>query len=978
MAALKPWYHVVEPREDLKDNRPLDASEFAVHLDQIRDGRAHADYVKPERFFDRTYLTGSLLDLAAETVRRLSGIQVETSAVFNMSTQFGGGKTHALTTLFHLARHGDRARTWKGVERILAKAGVASVPLADVAVFVGTEFDVLQGRGGEGEPVRKTPWGEIAWQLGKHRALEVVKEHDARGISPGGDVIRKMLPEGPAVILMDELLNYMSRGRKLGMADQLYNFLQNLGEEIRARNNAILCVSVPSSIDIEMNPSDQRDYDALKQMLNRLGRAIVMSVDQEISEIIRRRLFDWQGMPEDARKTASAYADWSIEHAQELSAIDRDLVYEQYLAAYPFHPALLSVFQRKWQSLPRFQRTRGVLRLLALWIAHNYQDEHRKATREPLLTLGLAPFDNQHFRAALFEQLGSSELEIPATTDILGRKDAHAVRLDKEAGESIRKGQLHRKVATAIFFESNGGVCQSRAEASVPEIRTCVGGPDVNLADVDHVLEGLAGTCYYLNWERNRYRFGLVPNLNQIFVTRRGGIEPQRIEKRIQEETEKLFDPGAKEIGRRDRPQKSNDVPNQPALTLVVLGLDTPAESPATLDMMETIVRECGSSGRTFKSALLFAAPDPGTTVAEATRSLLAWEDIDDDEETKKRIDASQGTLLKRNLESARRDLKEGLFRAYRHLYLLDKSNALRHLDLGQITSSSSTPQEGLVGLYVRELKRNDEITEGVGPAKLLKYWPPAMTEWSTKGVRDAFYSSPQLPRLLNADTVKRTIADGVTQGLMGYATRDARGNLQLQKFKESLFDTDVEIAEDVFILKAEDAQKMLEPPRLARLAIHPDQVTLRPGEQASFSVSAQDQYSQAIAAPAVLWTAKGGEITAEGLFTARQTGGLFTVVAAAEGLEASAEVRVRVEQGPDEVGPKKPSKRLVSWRGEIPAQKWTQFYMKVLTKFANVPDLKIEASFEVPMDSAQAEAKADEARTGLKELGLDDDVQIQ
>src|SRR6266702_3009275 len=112
MARLKPWYQVVTPREDLRDNRPLDASEFAVHLDHIRTGRetVSKDYTDPARFFERTFLTGSLQELASQMLRRLNGIQLETSAVFNMATQFGGGKTHALTTLFHLARHGDVAK----------------------------------------------------------------------------------------------------------------------------------------------------------------------------------------------------------------------------------------------------------------------------------------------------------------------------------------------------------------------------------------------------------------------------------------------------------------------------------------------------------------------------------------------------------------------------------------------------------------------------------------------------------------------------------------------------------------------------------------------------------------------------------------------------------------------------------------------------------------------------------------------------
>ena len=174
MAKLKPWYQIVIPREDLRENRPLDASEFAVHLEQIKDGRAHQDYVVPERFFERTYLTRNLKAFGAQVLKRLSGIRVETSPVYNMSTQFGGGKTHALTMLYHLAGAGNRARDWRGVSDIVREAGLTEVPNAKVATFVGLEFDPLSGRGAPGEPRRKTPWGEIAWQLGGERTFRIV------------------------------------------------------------------------------------------------------------------------------------------------------------------------------------------------------------------------------------------------------------------------------------------------------------------------------------------------------------------------------------------------------------------------------------------------------------------------------------------------------------------------------------------------------------------------------------------------------------------------------------------------------------------------------------------------------------------------------------------------------------------------------------------------------------------------------------
>lgn len=981
MAKLKPWYDVVELREDLRENRPLDASEFAIHLDQIRDGRAHKDYTEPQRFFDRTYITGSLLDLAGQVLRRLSGIQVETSAVFNMATQFGGGKSHSLTALYHLARNGEKAKTWNGVERILRKAEIKSVPEAAVAVFMGKEFDSLKGRGGGDEPVRKTPWGEIAWQIGKAESFAAIEQHEKEFIEPKGDAIRAMLPKDrPVLILMDEIISYVSTYRKKGYGDRLYNFIDCLAETARGEKNVAVVVSIPAS-ELEYTTEDIADEARFKKMLDRLGKAILMSADTEMAEIIRRRLFEWHGMPEDAKRTATAYAEWAVEHAQELTGIDADTAQDRFLAAYPFHPSVLSVFERKWQSLPRFQRTRGVLRLLALWVARNHQEEHRKATREPLITLGLAPLQDPTFRAALFEQLGSDGLEIPVTTDVIGKKDAHAMRLDKEADEAVRKAQLHRKVATTIFFESNGGMSQAKADATVPEIKTDVFGPDMNLVELDNVLEGLATTCYYLNWDRNRYRFGLTPNLNQILVSRRGAVQPKAIEERIRQQTQKLFDKhsvdASRLIDRKYWPARSNDVPSRPVLTLVVLGLDAQAGEKKTTELMESIVRDCGSSGRTYKSALIFAVPDAGDAVREAARNALAWEDIDDDEDTKKRIDEGQKNLLARNLKSAQRDLDEAIFRTYRHVCLLGKDNKLRPIDLGQITSSSAG---SIVELILRELQRCEEVTDGISPNKLIKYWPPALVEWSTKAVRDAFYSSPQLSRLLNPDSIKRTISDGVTQGLLGYASKDAGGRSKLEKFKESLSEAEVEFSDDMFVLKADKAQELLEPPRLANLAIRPEHVVLKPGEQATFACSALDQYGRPFPSPTVAWSASAGIITPGGVYTAGTTGGLYTVRAAAGDLEAIAEVRVRTDEpkpdGKDDGEPVvKPGKQVLRWSGTVPPQKWMNFYTKVLTRFVSSQDLRLEVSFEVPVDREQAQSKADETRFGLKELGLDDSV---
>jgi len=971
MARMKPWYQVVTPREDLRENRPLDASEFAVHLDHIREGRASEDYLDPRRFFGRTHFTTSLIDLTSQVLRRLSGIQVETSAVFNMATQFGGGKTHALAALYHLAKHGDEAKLWRGVETILTKAGISTVPKAAVATFVGTEFDPLTGRGEDGEPLRRTPWGEIAWQLGGAKSFAVVEQHDKENVAPGGDVIRKMLPPGPSLILMDELLNFVSRGRERGVRAPLFDFMQNLSEMARAQDSRlVICVSIPKSLVTEMTPEDQEDYTRLKNMLDRLGKAVLMSADTEMAEIIRRRLFEWEGLPSDANVTIQAYADWVADNKDALVGLSPETAAERFRSCYPFHPSLLSVFERKWQSLPRFQRTRGVLRLLALWVSWAWREEQRKATRSPLIELGSAPLEDPQFRAALFEQLGTNDLEGPLTTDIAGRADSHAVRLDRQATDETRRLGLHQKAATIILFESNGG--QVRAEAAIGEIKAAMGRPESNLAMIDPVLEGLVDSCYYLAADRNRYRVSLTPQLNKVIAERKAGVAEKAIDDRVRKEIQTCFQAGPKDLDfeRRFFPVKTIDVSDRPVLTLVVLGPDQTAEVPGVRALVESIIRECGNSGRTFKAALLFALADSPTAMNEQARELLAWEDIEDDHETVARLDDGQRRQLRQKLERAKSDLRETVWRSYRRVLLLGRDNVVGESDLGSVTSSSA---ESMVDLILRHFLQNDEITKAVGANQLVRYWPAALTEWSTKAIRDAFYASPLLPRLLKGDVLRRTISDGVSQKVFGYARKNGEGQLKLERFGESLAEMEVEISEDVFLLKAADAQKQQEPPRIARLAIRPASIQVKPGDIVTFSFDAADQYGQPLPLTDVEWDATAGSIDKTGRYVAGPDKGFFTVHAVAGTIEASTDVRIAADGATSPLGPDAPG--VLRWSGAVPPQKWMNFYTKVVSRFASTPGLKLTVGLEVPVAPDQAKSKTDETKTALRELGLSDDV---
>lgn len=935
--ALKPWYTVVTPREDLREGKPLDASEFAVHLDQVRDGRAPAVYQRPEEFFTRTYLTQHLTGLAAETIRRLSGEKTATSAVFNMTTQFGGGKTHALTLLYHLAANGSKAHRWAGVARLLEKSGMTAVPKAAVAVFVGTEFDVISGRGGDDDtPLRRTPWGEIAFQLGGVGAFAVVAEHDKQLTAPSGEVIRKFLPKNkPCLILLDELMNYVSRSRKSGMATQFYNFLQNLSEEARGRDNLVLAVSIPAS-ELEMSAEDQADHERFKKLLDRVGKAVIMSAEAETSEIIRRRLFEWDPvavsqegkvlLPRDALQTCQEFGDLIAEHRQQTPEwFSPEHARDAFAAAYPFHPTVLSVFERKWQALPRFQRTRGILRLLALWVSRAYQEGFKGAHKDPLIGLGTAPLDDPLFRAALFEQLGESRLEGAVTTDICGKKDSHAIRLDEGAVEAIRKARLHRKVATTIFFESNGG--QARTEATVPEIRLGVTEPGMDLGNIETVLETLGASCYFLSVERNRYRFSLSPNLNKLLADHRANIKHPAIEDRVRSEIQKVFSAGTG-VERVYFPEKSSQISDRPALTLAILPPEqSMQDEQKTLPFVEAMMRECGTSGRTFKSALIWSSADSPAALYDEARKVLAWEAIDQEQETL-RLDDAQDRQLAESLKKAQRDLKECVWRSYKHLVLLGKDNTLRVVDLGLVHSSAA---ETMVTYILNRLRQDGDVEENISPNFLVRNWPPAFKEWSTKSVRDAFFASPQFPRLLNADVIKQTIARGVENGLLAYVGKTSSGDYKPFIFGSSsgLSSGDVEISDDMFIITRDAAES----------------------------------YKQAREVPVPT-----GARPVETKATDTQADIIHRV---AEPLPTDVAVQKPLEFPPDAPITK------MAWTSEVPPQKWMNFYTKLLTKFVTGKGLKLTVRVEVSAEAGLSPQKVEETKQLLRELGLNDEVEI-
>ncbi len=383
----------------------------------------------------------------------------------------------------------------------------------------------------------------------------------------------------------------------------------------------------------------------------------------------------------------------------------------------------------------------------------------------------------------------------------------------------------------------------------------------------------------------------MTANLNKLLADKRASIQQPRIQERERAEVQEVFKQGWP-LDRIYFPVKSSQVPNRPALALVVVPPEQQDTDEArTLQFVDSITKQCGTSDRTFKSALIWCVPDSGKTLYEEARKLLAWEDVQD-EASDLKLDETQRRQLSEHLGKSRRDLREAVWRTYKTVMLLGKDNAIRSIDLGLVHSSAA---DSLVGFIVNRLKQDGDISEGISPKFLVRNWSGAHTEWSTKAVKDAVLASPLFPRLLNGDLIRDTIARGVSNSILAYVGKTAAGRYEPFLFGASMSPQEVEISEDVFVITAETAQAYRQ----------------------AFSKTPE---------PAREGTLFGDDGGATGIDCADGIGG---------------HTRTAVETTVELV-PAGGKARALTWSGEVPAQKWMNFYTKVLAKFATSKGLRL------------------------------------
>jgi hypothetical protein len=816
--ALDPWYKVVTPRKEVREGRSFNPDEFAIALEQVVAGTAPEDYRDPEKFFSRTCFTRALREHSGLVLRRLAGETANTAPVLTLITQFGGGKTHTLTALYHIASRGNAAKSYPGVGDLASQIGLASIPEAKVVAFVGNAWDP--------KPGRETPWIDLARQIAGDAGVKLLGP-DAKQVPPGTETLAEVFraAKKPVLVLMDEVLNFLDRNKRRdpGIYDAFHAFIQNLTVALTGLERCAAVISLPRS-QVEMSVEDQQWQDKLTKVVKRVSKDLIVSDEGEIGEVIRRRLFEDLGSERIRKRVAKEFADWCFERRAQLppqwTAVDtasteakaRELLQQRFESCYPFHPATLSVFQRKWQSLQMFQQTRGTLAMFAQWVSYAQKNAFQQARNEPLITLGSAPLDAPEFRSAVLGQLGEPRLLAAIGSDIADAH-SHARALDADTKGPLR--DIHRRVGAAIFFESSGG--QTDKSAHLPELRFAIGDPTMDTTSIDNAALALEGRAYYMRRVgTDGFRIGYQPTLKKVVNDRRASLDPDaEVKPAIQQAIKAEFDRG-RSVPWTPFPEDGSEVPDTPKLSLVVLdpAHEYRAGDAVLRQKVADWTRHRGTSPRSYPAALVWCIKKPGRELTQKMEELLAWRRVKAEIEAGTlggefdRADRAELTTKVKDAEGAAAD---EVWASYRFIAIADagEPDGIRVIDLGAGHASAG---ETLCGRMIAALKAESLLNESVGAGYIERNWPPALKgsgAWPLSGLRQSFLNGA-LTRLLDPDSVlKGKVCEFIGKGDFGLGSgQRPDGGFERVWFDEHVDPADVTFDKDVFLLTKVTAKK--------------------------------------------------------------------------------------------------------------------------------------------------------------------------
>lgn len=777
---LKPWREVVTPHKDVASGRYQQA-EFAADLWQVHIGEGSDEYRSPSEFYRRTFLTHSLNQLLTGAIRRLSGAGGD--PVVQLQTNFGGGKTHSMLALYHLFS-GAAPGELLGVEPLLTDAEVKALPTkVKRVVLVGNKISPGNPSTKADGTVVRTLWGELAWQLGGKPAYERLRADDERATSPG-DLLRELMNEyGPCLILIDEWVAY---ARQLhddtdlpgGSFETHFTFAQALTEAAKLAEKCLLVISLPAS-DTGASPHAQADDEevggargraALARLRNVIGRvesSWAPASTEEGFEIVRRRLFEpvvdrAQFVARDT--VARDFADLYRTQHQEFPPECRDSDYEARLkAAYPIHPEVFDRLYSDWSTLVKFQRTRGVLRLMAA-VIHSLWE---KGDRNPLIMPANIPIDDPRVRDELTRYLPDQWKPI-IEKDVDGA-NALPLRIDGEV-PNLGKFAAARRVARTIYLGS--APTASAANRGIEDRRIKLGCvmPGESPAVFGDALRRLSAGATFLYQDGPRYWYSTQATVTKLAEDRAEQLkrDPDRvvseIERRIREDIRNQGE--FKRI--HPMPGSGADVPDDMDARLVILGIDhayskepgNRAEAAAS-----AILQSRGNAPRLYQNTLVFLAVDQTRLqdLDEAVRRFCAWDSILK-EKAELNLDPSQVRQAETQSKSAEGAVIARLPEAYQWLLVPTQIKPQDPVRLQVFRLNGG--QDALAARATKKLRAEELLIPALAGTRL-RMEMDRVPLWRSEHVQirqlaEDFARFIYLPRLRGPEVLTAAISDGL------------------------------------------------------------------------------------------------------------------------------------------------------------------------------------------------------------------------
>src|SRR5690554_6842957 len=630
--SLKPWREIARPHKDVLEGS-FKQSEFAADITQVASGMAPAEYQDAEKFFSRTYITEGMRLLLISVAQRLAGQGGD--PVIQLQTAFGGGKTHTMLAVYHLASREVSTDKLMGVPPVLDEAGIHDLPRAKIAVIDGIKLSPSQPRQ-YGNTSVNTLWGELAYQLLGEQGFRMVADSDADGTLPGKEVLTALIRQAaPCVILIDELVAFirqleLGKQYKAGTFDSNISFIQGLTEAMKAVPNAILLASLPES-ELEVGGTmGQRALNSLEKYFARVESVWKPVGTEEAFEIVRRRLFQNPGERAQVEGISRQFSDFYLQNADKFPVETQSNEYfERLCRSYPIHPEIFDRLYEDWSTLEKFQRTRGVLQYMAIVIHRLWNSDNKDA----LIMPGSLPLEDSNVRNKSIHYLPQG-WEPVIEREVDGPRSAP---YDIDGHHTLFGGvQAARRTARTIFLGSAPSTREQMIRGVQAE-RVLLGTvqPGQTIGVFEDVLKRLRDRLHYLYAEQDRYWLDTKPNLRREMESRKQNInERDELLPLLKERVNRIFGRNH-QFGGIHVFTPSVDVPDDygSGPRLVVLPTNAAysrAETNQAFGEAEKILRNRGDQPRQKQNRLIFLAPDFDVVsrLKEQGRIYLAWRSI--------------------------------------------------------------------------------------------------------------------------------------------------------------------------------------------------------------------------------------------------------------------------------------------------------------------------------------------------------------